>query len=427
MSRQLTVALIWLLGSILFPGAVTSQDAASGAAKSKETPPMKVAAKERIKNNIRRLLQNSRMERAAALVEKAITDGEKHPLNKDLLAFACWARAVLEGNKSKDPGAQEDEPKKRCLEYFDRAIENGWKNPFTFQYAALIRDDIRSSPEFVARVEKLGAAFEEAEREEFSKRLEKGFFDAAQDGGIFPLPEAITGDSALAAKLEGRPAMLAVTRIYHDGFLKALPVLEELSAEYGDSVPTVILFYQAFEDDEFRRQLTARYIDTHEIKVPSVIVTRRYIEPLSIPIFPTFLFLDHEGRLVLRQEGLLHERFMSKFFRLAYEELVKREPQPEPQPKPEPQKPQPASQPEPQKPEEAAKPDSAEPAKPAEKVKEAIEKPAEKAKDAIEKPAEKVKDAAEKAAEKIRKKLPDLPTEPPVPAPEKKSGDDPIE
>jgi hypothetical protein len=335
-----------------------------GKAAKSDSPILAVNEKEKIKNDIRRLLQNSRMAQAKEKVEDAIKRGGLHPSNKDLLAFAHWAKAILEGNAN-DAG--------KCIEHFDLAVEAGWTNPFTFQYAALIPDGIRQSAEFTRRVEALTQKFEDAQAAKFQKQVQAGIAAAAASSEPLALPEAITANEPLRNALQGKPVLLVITRIYHDGFRKAVPVLKELYEKHQDRFPVVVLFYQNDDADEHRAKLTARYVGEEKLDpIPHAIVGRDFVRPLSLPIFPVFLFLDAQQRVAFRQDGLIHEKFITRFLEMAMQSVAATSPAPAPPkeeappkdetppkdtapPKEPPKKPAPAAEP-PKEPDPAPKP-----------------------------------------------------------------------
>lgn len=331
LSRLFLLAGVLLLGGLITITAtppVHSQDAggareaketrgSNGESKPKEAAPVPVKEKEKIKNNIRRLIQNSRMTRARGLVKNAIKKAGKNPANADLLAFAYWAKAVLEGNAQPDPKTGEDHAKENCLKYFDLAIASGWKNPYAFQYAALIRDDVRSSPEFLERVERLAREFEAQEDARFRKRLEEGLARAGS-GSAVALPEELRSLEAV----RGRPALLVLAELYHDGFTKAIPVLRAVHDDFKDSVPVVVAFYQYRPVDELTRKLAAGYVRQNALEAPYGFVGREAVKALDVRLFPVFLFVDSEARVVFRQDGLLNKEFMEKFFRTALAKLA---------------------------------------------------------------------------------------------------------
>ena len=318
MVRNLEILTIVLAmcGSLVCapPSTEKAKTAAKAVAKA-----MPVENKEKLKNNIRRLLQGSKLERARGLIKRAIGQGKRHPDNSDLLGYGYWAQAVLYGYEARTVAtAKEKEAAKTdCLKFIDKAIENGWRNPFSFEYAALIDDDIRTSAEFKQRIETLKVEFASSREADFRAKLKTGPATTTP----FTLPASVTDSDTLSALVEGKSAVLVISRIYHDGFRKIAPVLKTLDAEFRDSVPTLILFYQNFPASPLDQKRTEKFYQPFELSAPFAFVTREYIKPLDLAILPVLLFLDAEGRLVLRQDGLVEGSFLESFLRIAYGEL----------------------------------------------------------------------------------------------------------
>ena len=299
-----------------------SKPAAAQKAKTsgkKAAKAMSVQAKEKLKNNIRRLLQASKLEQAGGLIKMAIRLGKANADNSDLLAYGYWAQAALAGYQARttDNAEEKAASKKSCLKFIDQAIETGWRNPFSFEYAALIDEEIRNSAEFRERIDRLIAEFASHREEDFRAKLKTGLAAAKP----FTLPATVTNSDALSALLRDKPVVLVISRIYHDGFRKIAPVVATLDEEFRDSVPTLILFYQSFPASPREQKLTEKYYQSFGLSAPFSFVTRKEIKPLDLTIFPVVLFLDGEGRLVLRQDGLLEARFLERFLRIAYSEL----------------------------------------------------------------------------------------------------------
>jgi hypothetical protein len=285
--------------------------AQNGAAKQDEKSPKKKlikpltsAEKSRLKDQIRRLLQNSRISKARDAAEKSIQrwEQQKDPKHNDLLAYASWAMAVLAGNSG-------DEAK--CIEHFDRALEAGWSNPFTFEYASLVPRAVRNSDDYRTRVERLRRAFDDDQRQELEARL-AGSLDNPL--GTLKLPTDAGGGTLDATSLAARPTVVVITRLEQPGFNKMVPALKSATAKFGESLPVVVLFYQYFADDACRRKATVKYVENAAISWPFAIVDRSFVKELNLDFLPATILMDGQGRILFREIGTLESSFLDKVF-----------------------------------------------------------------------------------------------------------------
>lgn len=296
------------------PAPKAETEAAKPAAKEKEAPAaatgLSIKAKSQKKNQIRRLLQNSKLPQAWDAAWAAYNN-YNHPDDRDLRAYAAWALSVMKGllgqvglEGAKDPVDY------GCLDWFDRAIEEGWSNPFTFEYASLIPVEIRQSPEFLERVNKLKREFRQEQARQVEAALQESF--SRKDTPRVRLPESLSETGGYdPSALTGRPVVLVVTRIHHEGMTEVVDVLNDVGEESESLIPVRTLFYQYFADDTESIEQTPHYAEHLGLEIPYGVVDRSFMldNKLEIPFFPTLLFLDGEGKILYQHEGLIDREF----------------------------------------------------------------------------------------------------------------------
>ncbi len=289
-----------------------SKEAKKEAPKKKAPDKGKsIQAKSRSKNQIRRLLQNSKLPRAWD-VAWAAYHNSKHADDKDLRAYAAWAMAVMKGllgvkglegaKEAKDYG---------CLDWFDKAIEEGWSNPFTFEFASLIPTEIRQSKEFLERVNKLKKQFRDQQAKDIEEKLKQSL--ANKDAyTITNLPKSLSDKGGYSPdELKDRPVALVITRIHHEGMTEVVDTINKVAEKSESTIPVRTLFYQYFKDDQESIKQTPEYVKHLGLKTKYGIVDRSFVKPLEIPFFPTTLFIDKNGKVLYTHNGLIDELFFN--------------------------------------------------------------------------------------------------------------------
>ena len=304
------------------PTADTPTKTKTASTKTAETKekakPITSAEKSKRKDQIRRLLQNSRIPQARGWAKKAIKRWEEHkdPKHNDLLAYACWAMSVLSGNDGDD---------KKCIEFFDRALEAGWSNPFTFKYASLIPQEIRNSEDYGSRVRRLEEAFSAQQGKELAARLEKSLHTPL---GALQLPTDNGGGTLEATALAGRPLLVVLTRLQQPGFDKMVPALTTASEKFGEILPVVVLFYQYFADDASRRKETLAHVERAGMSWPFAIVDRSFVADLNLDYLPATFLIDDKGQVLFQELGTLTPGFLTQLFETAIAATGARAPEP---------------------------------------------------------------------------------------------------
>ena len=288
--RRLTILALSVACLALSSDAGSLRAQAGDERKAPE--PIKKGAKSKTKNQIRRLLQNSKLPQAWGLAEKAFKSC-KFPQDNDLKAYAAFALSAMQGNRDNE---------KECLRWFDEAIAAGWENPDSFQYSALVPHRIRRLQKFKENVAKLRVKYDSRRARDVQAALEDAL---GEDAPTLNLPENLLPEGGYdREKLKGRPSLIIVVRSHHEGFTHSLGEIGDVLASFADSVPTNILFYQYRADDAESIRLTKTYAEEAKIAFPYGIVDRSFVRPLKIDYFPSFFFLDGKGREIYRHPAL---------------------------------------------------------------------------------------------------------------------------
>jgi hypothetical protein len=312
--------------------AVTENAGAAGEKKAAagQEGPLSVKEKNQMKNNMRKFLQNGRLDRLATLVDKVFQRADLGR-DRDLLAMAHFYRAGLLAKDLKDAEAWDS---------IEKSIEFGNLNADGFRSLGIIPDTFKGSEKFKSRMAKLEKETEQLLWSDFEKEVRGSVGSQKAEPFALP-PEGGLGPNPLKSEgLKGRPACLIMTPIFHDGFTKEAMALERLAEAYKGKVDVGVLFYQADPNDAGRRDLTANektgYISKLGWKkpIPTAVVGREYVKGLEIPYFPAHFFITPKGTVGYRRDGFLEEKQLDFIFG----ELAKLAPTPPP-PSPAPQEP----------------------------------------------------------------------------------------
>ncbi len=334
MNRSLSVIL-----SVLFlaciPKPLISQDAGGGGAEaqevSKSIKPLPTAKKRALKNQMRRLYQNGKLDKLRAVVEDAFK--VSHPeADKDVLAFAAFYRAGFKGKENDWDG---------CMEWIEKAIGYGYLSADGFEGMDMIPAAFKYSQKdtrFLDRMKKLRQEAEVIIWSEYTTGVKEAITKTPETtvelSGIQEI-QAEGCQPVAPETLKGKPICLVISPILHDGFTKEAPILERMAQIYKGKVEPVVLFYQYYRDDEARKGLAKKYIKELNWKVPIRvgIVARDFVKPLEIPFYPCHLFLAPKGTLVYRQDGFMREKEID----FVLGEIAKLAPPPPPPPPPAPE------------------------------------------------------------------------------------------
>jgi hypothetical protein len=222
------------------------------------------------------------------------------------------------------PGREEREAlKKQSLEHLLKARDLGFRNPNEIKAAGELSllDD---QAEFVQFVRELEAEVERRIQSDFQARLDRTF-GSLREAGLVWRPELSSLEGGPFWK-DGLPSLVIISRIHHDGFDKLWPLVAKTASELQGSLAVGVVFWQL--EREARREQTLGYRERHGIAGSCAVIGRReYKELVSLleaqharllegnppkagesRVFnvyePVTLFLDAEGRLLYRMNGL---------------------------------------------------------------------------------------------------------------------------
>lgn len=298
-----------------------AEDAAApgGKAAAGQDAPLSVKEKNQMKNNMRKFLQNGRLDRLATLVEKAFSRADPGR-DRDLLAMVHFYRSGLLAKEGKDADAWDN---------IEKSIGFGYLSANGFRNLGIIPDTFKKSDKpspvppgltFKDRMTQLEEDTEALLWSDFEKEV-RGAVGSQKGEGFKLPPEGGIGPNPLKSDgLGGRPACLVVTPIFHDGFTKEALALERLAEAYKGKVEVGVLFYQADPNDAGRRDLTANEKTGYIAKlgwkkpIPTAIVGREYVRGLEIPYFPAHFFVTPAGTLGYRRDGFLEEKQLDFIF-----------------------------------------------------------------------------------------------------------------
>lgn len=206
-------------------------------------------------NRMRLQAQNVMWEGLDELSAKAITYDEP-----DLLKFGHWYRALLAGHNEKPEEA---------LAHLKVAMQYGYKNAQAMlsNEALLILQD---RDDFQSLVADLAARLDREMRENF-----RAFTDQAFAGTGLEVPAWLAEIPVAAGEplfKPGRPMLVVLARIHHDGFPKIIEVLSRVQDSREAPVPVGVIFCQYSPRDSARIAQTERYAEDLGLRWPWAVI-----------------------------------------------------------------------------------------------------------------------------------------------------------
>jgi len=259
-----------------------------------------------------RFLQTNQWEKLekAALVAYGRDDTE-------LKSLGCWYQTLILGNRLAEP----DE----ILAKLRETIELGYKNPAEMELAQQLAP-IRDRSEFKTLVSDLWTVVRAEARSKFQTQLESEVehnrkrTQSKDPLGLSDVKTA-SGEPFWQA---GKPLLLILTRVHHDGFLKQVPTLRASLKQHKNGLPVAVLYYQVFESNTARNQqglAEARQLfgDTEPAwsvatvgqaqkdRIEAALREARREDTTDPLFFPAFALLGVDGEPLLALQGTLND------------------------------------------------------------------------------------------------------------------------
>ena len=277
----------------------TEKKAKGGKKKALEIGdgPLTAQMKADLKKRMRRQTQSGNIANLRITVKLALDKADKER-DRDLLAVAHFYNAGLASTDGTDA---------LFYDSIELAIANGNLNADGFENLALIPDSFKNAARFMARMEKLRKEATEILKAEFEKDVRSRLKNAQPETVSLPDGCGIGPNPLSPAAIVGKPAVLVVTPVNHDGFDKGAKSLATLAKEFDGKVVVAALFCQYDPADAKRRTATEAAIKSLGITLPTGLVGREFLKAFDIPFFPAYFFVGSDGKMPTRQNGFLEE------------------------------------------------------------------------------------------------------------------------
>jgi len=154
--------------------------------------------------------------------------------------------------------AARDNSPPQALEHLKSAVSFGFSNVVAIIDASEF-SDLRDNPEFKALIEELTKTVEKEARERFTSRTDASFAASKEAAGAPWLPDLKTASGQ--PFWHGRPTLVVVTRVHHEGFEKLLGRLKEIPGEKTKGAGLSVLFYQDDAGNERRAAQAREYAE----------------------------------------------------------------------------------------------------------------------------------------------------------------------
>jgi hypothetical protein len=210
----------------------------------------------RVKLQMYRQQKTGRWEPLNRLSLLAIASGDK-----SLEAYGYWYQALLAG---------QDGQKVEAMKKLKEAVSLGYKNVVAMEAAEAFQE-LRESPEFKAIVEPLRIELDTRIKKDFREQVDKALKLPRTESK--PLLEGLAQDGK-PFWAPGRPMLVVITEVHHDGFLKLVPLLRRVEKQAGDTISMGVLFYQNFTNDPTRLEQTREYVQELGISFPWAVAGR---------------------------------------------------------------------------------------------------------------------------------------------------------
>ena len=274
--------------------------------------------------------------------------------DQDLQALGAWyLTLILATAKPEDPEAH----KKAVLASLAETIDLGYKNPQGIAGADQLLF-LHESSEFHKLVENLRTKLATKARADFTAWIAA---TSAAYGKLSNSPDP-WGLGKLSNLKGGRfwepgkPCIVLLTRIDHDGFAKHVPRIAAAIAASAQKTEVKVLFYQYAGDDAARRAQTSRYVsrllERQRLEWDCAIIDRQQYMSIEDDLerrheesqrsdtfnvyFPTTVTLNQAGVPQLETSGVLYD-WQATLVAAHAATLPSTEPEPVPEPKPEPE------------------------------------------------------------------------------------------
>jgi hypothetical protein len=281
-----------------------------------------------------RLERNEVWDKLEVLANEAVNkkpSEEIQRLGYWFLARAAGRRYRLGEFRSEEESKTPDVLRDLAMENLKKAVDLGFRNPQAIDDAKELLP-LRGVAAFDALLEALQKETFEKLVEDYQKGVDRGLEGAKQ---LPPAPWKpnlkLLGDAD--PRPEGKPALIVVTRIHHDGFRKLLDPLKKIAQQHGASLPIGVAFYQHRLDDTDRENQTRKYIaqndepfpvsfpcalmDHEEFRRLNDLLLERHAKaeeaagvkkPASLDIFqPICIFLGTDGTPLFHTSGVLDD------------------------------------------------------------------------------------------------------------------------
>jgi hypothetical protein len=210
-----------------------------------------------------RFIRNALWQRLADISALAIEKGDA-----ELLAMGRFYQAYLRGRDI----ASGEATKEEVFTLVKEAVDAGFRNPHEIAGAEPPRT-LHTIDEFRTLIAELETEFQTNLVRE-TKRLVDQELELSAQVDLGRWAPDLTASNGEKLWREGRPMLVVVTRIHHDGFKKLLADLHPLEERLGDRLPMAVVFYQYDGGDAERRKQTEDYAGRIALRLPYAVIDR---------------------------------------------------------------------------------------------------------------------------------------------------------